>query len=438
MAALFVPILSLFLTSQDAGIEIDLAGNTFFTRDYLLEGHRRFKNKEAVEKYIQKILDHYGDAGFPFTAIRPEWVIEDSLQKKIILHIEEGTRVVIRDGIFKTAHDSEIAPLKKIARLRKNQYFSLSTVRRIKKNLSRLKIFDEISEKILKKDDDYFLCFELKEKSTDYLIAGAAITRETRYYALEFSSLNIFKTLRQCNFNYTSNVSGTPTRKDLKINLSDPVLLSPVQVNTGIQFWSLDTARLLTLNTGFDTPLIDFLTFSLTSGYEMASYRIAYQSYEYSHTQFGLELKADFSLGRVKLLNFMRIDWLMGRHERWRICYDGNVIYSALYLRPHYRLVRTERFEYFDYWHIGGAQSLRGYQEYEFLVKQAYWINFEYKKLPVYPLVDIASLDGEIKIAYGGGIDARTNLFDMTLAFAFPQQGNWQDGKVHITLKRNL
>ena len=98
----------------------------------------------------------------------------------------------------------------------------------------------------------------------------------------------------------------------------------------------------------------------------------------------------------------------------------------------------TDIFDFFDYVRIGGARDLRGYLEDEFTVRKAFWVNLEYHRLFIFPLVDIARIDGDIVYSYGFGISAKSQIADASLMFAWPKRGAWSDGKIHLSLTREF
>ncbi len=437
MAALSISILSIAIISSNIG-EIEIKGNTFYSSEYLLSFYRPIKNYNRVEIFIKKILDLYCNAGFPFCRINPEIINMGDKKDKLILHINEGERTVIKDYLFKTSKKTETGPLRKIAKIKKDTYFSLKNLNRIKRAILKTNAFSDITETILKHGEDYFILLEIKEKSTDYIIAGGAFAQNEKYLSFELHSLNIFGTLRQFRFNYESNISDRYDKRFLNINYTEPVFLYPVIFDAGIRIWSYDSARHSELNTIFNTPLNDYLNIIVTSGIEITGYLTDTGSYGYTHTLLGTGLEWNFRNEDWFFLNNLKFDYLIRNNERIRFFFDGEIGYANLFIKPHYHYVRTESFGYFDFIKIGGAKTLRGYMEDEFLVKQALWLNIEYKRLPVYPLFDIAYLDYSYTFAYGAGFEAKTNVVNASIIFAMPEKGTWNDGKVHILLEKNL
>ncbi|MEO0122765.1 MAG: POTRA domain-containing protein [candidate division WOR-3 bacterium] len=437
MAAISISILSLAIISSNI-TEVEIEGNTFFSTEYLLNLYKPFRNYNDIEIFIKKILDLYCDTGFPFCSITPQIIKGENDKDKLILHINEGKRTIIKDYLFKTDKKTDTGPLRRIARVKKDQYFSLKTLNKIKKSILKTNAFSDITETILKNRDDYFVLLDIKEKSSDYVIAGGMFTQYEKYLAFELYSLNVFGTLRQFRFNYESNISERYKKRFLNINLTEPVFLSPVTFNIGLQIWAYDSARLAELSIIFNTPLNDYLNIFVTSGVEITGYLTDSGSYGYSHTLLGAGVEWNFSKENTIFLNSIKFDYLVRNNERIRFFYDGEMGYVYIFIKPHCRYVKTENFEYFDYIKVGGAKSLRGYMEDEFLVKRALWCNIEYKRFPVYPLFDIAYLDNNYTFSYGAGIEAKTNLVNAAVIFALPEKGGWSDGKIHVLIEKNL
>jgi len=413
-------------------------GNTFFSQNFLLAGHRPFKNAENVEIFIKNILDKYSNVGFPFCSIRPEFIYIDSITTKLILHISEGERVIIKDYLFKTDGKTEIAPLRRIARVSKDQYFSLRNINQIKKAISKTDVFSNITGSILKKGDNYYLLFELKEKSADYIMAAGSFAQANNYLSIDFYSLNVFGSLRQFQFRYEANISGENNKKLFQINFTEPIVLNPVTFNTELSLWTYDSARLTEFNGKFIAPLNNYVSIILSSGVEMANYLTDTGNYNYTHTLLSTGLQSDYNKNDFTIINNIAFDYLFRENERLRIKYDGVFEFANFFVKPHYRMVRTDFFEYFDYIRLGGANNLRGYMEDEFLSKQSCWLNIEYKILPIFPLVDIARIDNDYTYSYGVGIDAKTNFANTSIIFAWPKRGKWNDGKVHLLLEKGF
>ncbi|MGQ9465689.1 MAG: hypothetical protein ACUVQ4_08305 [bacterium] len=441
MAALPFPILTITIISIINNFENiipEFEGNTYFSENYLLTGYRPLRNAADIEKFIKNILNKYNDAGFPFCNIKPEFINRDSITKKLVLHISEGERVIIRDYVFKTDGKTESAPLRKIAHIRKDNYFSLRNINQLKKTLFKTKVFTGINEYIVKKDDNYFLILELKEKSSDYIMATGSFAESDNYLTASLSSMNIFGSLRQFQFRYESSISAENNKRLFQLSFTEPVILHPVSFHTALSMWTYDSTGLTQFDGTFIAPMNNNLSILISSGIEMTNYLTDTGSFNYTYSIIKAGLQSEYYTNHFANTNRIFFDYLFRENERTRINYDGTVVYTNLFVKPHFCSVITDNFEYFDYIRLGGANSLRGYMEDEFLARKTFWVNLEYKLLPIYPLIDIAWADNDYKYSYGIGIDARTNLTDATIIFAWPENGKWRDGKVHILLEKSL
>jgi hypothetical protein len=93
---------------------------------------------------------------------------------------------------------------------------------------------------------------------------------------------------------------------------------------------------------------------------------------------------------------------------------------------------------FFDYFRLGGAKSLRGYFEEDIITSQITWVNLEYKRLFLFPLVDIGYNEGTILYSYGLGIDARSSFANASLIVAWPRDGSWRDGVLHLSFEKGF
>lgn len=439
MAALPFPILTITIISIFNNLESivpEFEGNRYFSENYLLTGYRPLINTADIEKFIKNILNRYNDAGFPFCSITPEFISIDSITKKLVLHISEGERVIIRDYIFKTDGKTESAPLRKIAHIRKDKYFSLRSINQLKKALLKTGVFTSINEYILKKDDNYFLILEFKEKSSDNIMVSGSFAEFNNYLTVNLSSINIFGSLRQFLFRYESSIGSENNKRLFQLSFTEPVVLHPVSFNTELSMWTYDSTGLTKLDGTFIAPLNNSVSIFISSGIEITNYLTDTGSFNYTHSVIKIGLQSEYYTNHFVNTNRISFDYLFRENKKWRIKYDGTIMYANFFVKPHFCLVITDNFEYFDYIRLGGANSLRGYMEDELLAKKTFWINLEYKLLSIYPLIDIALTDNDYKYSYGIGIDAKTNLTDASIIFAWPENGKLHDGKVHLLLEK--
>jgi hypothetical protein len=423
-------------------ISITLSGNKFFSSSYLLRSSYNMMSAGDVEKTISGILDFYAEAGFALCSVVPVVSHDDSGRISVALEINEGTRIKV-SGYEYRANGGKTSPgaLRRISLLRDDAYFNIKDIKKAKSVFMNTGVFSSVSERIVENLDDYYVVFDLAENPTDYINGSGSIAQDNVILGAAYESASILGTLRQFSFTYESGML-TDMPGQLKnlfaLSFSDPVSIAPVIVDVNFSLTAYDTARLSLINGRVTAPVGAHVKTSVLSGLEMVDYLADASRPGYRNSLVGLGLGASFENGTAELTQNIEIDYLFRTRDRLRLRYDGVLAWRSLNLRPHAVWTRTDRFEFFDYWRIGGARDIRGYQDNEFAVERAGWLNIEYKKLPLYPLMDMAWLDRGFLYAYGLGIDAESSFASATLILAWPKNGSWNDGKVHFILQKGL
>jgi outer membrane protein insertion porin family len=140
--------------------------------------------------------------------------------------------------------------------------------------------------------------------------------------------------------------------------------------------------------------------------------------------------------------------------QRFSIDIDG---YYQLFQRQvialglHGRELRGSFFEISDLFRLGGASTLRGYREDQFLGNRIMWTNLEYRLLLTQRTFTFAFLDTGyflrnaepqmkvlksegFKIGYGVGFNVETGLGELSISFALAKGDSFSDGKIHFGL----
>jgi hypothetical protein len=155
----------------------------------------------------------------------------------------------------------------------------------------------------------------------------------------------------------------------------------------------------------------------------------------YSHNTLGIGLELRTNIHPLTISQALRCEYLFRDNDRVRLLYNGRFQIQDMVTSLHYYRVYTDSIEYFDAFRIGGAHSLRGFREEEFIVTRASWLQMEYKKFFVFPVFDIGLIGEDIKYSYGFGMEGYTNNVGAMLVIAWPAHSSWQDGKIHVMLE---
>jgi hypothetical protein len=413
-------------------LDLEVSGNVFYSSKYLLGAGSDIQDQEAVEQLISSILIKYNDAGFPFCRISPMVFRDDDQASRIILNITEGPRVVIEDVFIETDGKTDVGAARRVANFTPGDYFSLKDVNSAKKRLMKTKAFKEITDHILDRDRRYYLLFSLEEKQSDFLGLSGSLSDEDFELGASYSSLSLLGTLRQLSFEYEY-------QRLFSLKFSEPVLIAPALFDADFSIWTFDSTRQIQGRARFSAPVGGYFNASVVSGIEIVNYFGADTLVsETSDNLLGAGLAFDYEMPNWITHHTLEVGYLFRDADRLRIEYGSRTDLWQFVIRLNYHWVRTDSIQFFDFLRIGGAGDLRGYLEDEFLARRALWFNLEYHRLPIFPLLDIARIDGQTLYSYGLGIEARSTFADASLVLAWPKQGDWNDGKLHLTFSKGF
>ncbi|OPX17718.1 hypothetical protein BXT86_05015 [candidate division WOR-3 bacterium 4484_100] len=416
---LLIKFIIIIFQTENLTPTIEISGNRFFSANYLMRNFQPGSDKERLEQFIKKIIILYNNAGFPFCRVAPEVVSENNCIKKIILKIEEGERVVVRDYTFSNIKKTIPEVLRNFIHLSSERYFSLKDIERAKFRLLQTGAFNDVKEQLWLRDGNYYVNFELTETKSDYINLFGSFAREDQHFGLAFNTLNLLGTLRRLNFNYEY-------QKLFALNFVEPVLIAPAEFEANFSLFTYDSLRQVKFDALLSAPVGENIRVSIKSGFENS---------QESHNTLGLAVS--YNNDNIIHQN-LSIEYLFRNPDRTTIKYDGAVNFKGLSLEPHYYYVLTNSFDFFDYLRLGGINDIRGYLDEEFFAKKAYWFNLEYHWLFLFPLLDLGWVGNNFIYAYGFGLTQASEETKGELILAWPRDGNWRDGKLHIILKRKF
>ncbi|UCD06087.1 MAG: hypothetical protein JSV98_02335 [candidate division WOR-3 bacterium] len=423
-------IFAIFFNTQFLFVET--RGNTFFSSQYLLQKAADLTGEQDAERLIYSIIAKYNNAGFPFCRIYPAMLESDAGSPQLILTIEEGPRVEIEDLLVRTEGKTDIGAAKRMADYEAGEYFSARKTERAKKRLLDTGAFDRIDEIIPNRDGRHYLLLTLHEKESDLLMLSGSLSGDDREFGASFASSNLLGTLRKMHFDYEYE-------RLFSIRGQEPVLIAPAHIEGEFSILTYDSTRLISGQVKFGAPIGDYFSISLLSGFEIVNhYDNDTLVSESSDNLLGAGLGLEYKTSTWSTDHQLGVDYLFRTADRLKFMYDGNLSFFSFSIRPHYRHVWTDTFDFFDHVRIGGSGDLRGYLEDEFTAERALWVNIEYHRLFIFPLFDIARIDRTFLYSYGLGISAQSRIADASLMLAWPKGGKWSDGKIHLALTREF
>jgi outer membrane protein assembly factor BamA len=431
---LFYFSLSLFFTGaqtvKPAPIPVAIVGNLFFSSSYLIRGTPPLRDERDIEKLIDRILDQYAEAGFPFCRVRPKYIGPPDTLGTLRLAVEEGLRVPIADYLFRIRGKTDPRSLKKWIRTRTGRFFSQRELDRVKSRLGDSGLYQDVQDRIVRREDDYYIQFDLVENPTDLLSAGGSLARSDAFFFGELDSRNLLGTIRSLYAQYEY-------RKLFRIAYVDPVLIAPDELKLDLTLVTSDTGRLVGIAGQLTAPVGEAYRISIMSGREMVTYSDPNRhGYQNNLVGMGVNFRPRFDF--LSTEHHGGVEYLFRSPGRFRVKYDGRIEIMHISVQPHYWWTRTDQFEYYDYFRVGGAKTVRGYLEEEIAAHSIFWSNAAYKKYFLFPLFDLAYADGIFYYAYGLGLDARTSLGQASLALAWPKGGEWPDGKIHFIWEKSF
>jgi outer membrane protein insertion porin family len=191
---------------------------------------------------------------------------------------------------------------------------------------------------------------------------------------------------------------------------------------------------------------------SITTG---ANVRVDSRDDPYSPTE-GLLFTTSYSFSRKKIygpLQFITPD-IPANINLQRFTLDLDLFYQLFSrqvaaLGIHGRELRGSFFEISDLFRLGGANSLRGYLEDQFLGNRIFWTNIEYRLLLTNRTFGFLFLDTgyylrnadllrniekneDFKIGYGLGFNVETGLGVLKVSFALAKGDTFSQGKIHF------
>lgn len=444
----------------------------------------------SLEESISSALTYYENNGNPFSKITISSInfLNDSTQEKYFVNLN----LIIDRGKVSTIDKIEIDGntktkdyvIKREMRLSTGEKFSENLIKEIPYRLNRLGFFEPVGvpDYYINAQNEGVLVVKVKDKQTnnfDGIIGYAPGDVNTSGYVtglVNISLRNIFGTGRAAAIRWQKLDKSS---QELELKYLEPWVFNlPFNINAGLYQRKQDSTYIqrrlnfaleflanenfsaaLTLSTESVIPSdTDTLTLtvynsnSITTGLNL---KLDTRDDPYSPTQ-GLLFINSYSFSR-KTINgpekFITPD-LATKVDLQRIELEFKIFYQpfqrqVIALGLNGKELRGSFFEVSDLYRLGGANTLRGYIEDQFLGSRIFWSNLEYRFLltqrsftflfldtgyfyrPEDLTRNILKTEG-FRIGYGLGINLETGIGVIGVSFALGKGDSFSNGKIHF------
>jgi outer membrane protein insertion porin family len=471
--------------------ELNITGTEQISKEEILS---MFESKPGsplqqsrLELDIEALLAKYDENGFPFAKVGVDSISgyeEDGESKlRVTLHVDEGPRTTIDEVKIEGNKSTKDYVILREMRLNPGEMYSRQKIGAIRQRLERLNLFSSVSEPEL-----YFgakgtgLLVRVQEGNTNnfdgilgYVPKGTAT--QAGYFTgfANISLRNLFGTGRKFAVRWQRENRET---QEIELHYLEPwVVRSPVNVGVGFLQREQDSTYIRRkIDLKADVSVADNLSFAVLAGQDRiipSSGLLAPIVSESRTTSAGVEVRYDSRTDAVSPTGgiLYRSDYQLGRKTFLNAADSGRPRESVtvkrfgvdveFYLQAfprqvvatglHARDLRGDRIEDGDLYRFGGATTLRGYRENQFLGSSIVWSNAEYRFLMgrrsfLYGFVDmgyyfrpedarrgIVSSEA-LKVGFGIGFRVETSLGLIGVSYALARGDTFSTGKLHFAL----
>ena len=446
-------------------------------------------NEKMLERDIDVMLSRYEKIGLPFAQCEiagmgsRQGAETDSAD--IVLHVDEGRLMTVDEIRIEGNKETRPSVILRETRLEPGELFNPVKVEAIRQRLNRLNIFSSVAEPTLYvRNDKGGLLLTVAEGNTNTFdgVLGympAPVSGGSGYLTglVSVSMRNLFGTGRKLSLRWQREDQSS---QDIGIRYVEPWFLQfPVNLSGGFAQRQQDSTYVRrTFDCGAELMLSEEVSLSLVLNFDRVipsgdstavravgssastvGLHLAYDSRDdmYSPTG-GARYETEFAYGRKRVTAVPAA--LLGRVDAGgslqRLSVDAD-LYIATSLKQvaafgvHGREVRTGQVQPGEMYRFGGANTLRGYRENEFLGSRIVWTNAEYRFLLARrsyvfgfvdtgyferPADDVNGTPSAQGFRYGEGIGVRieTGLGIMGVSLALGKGDTFGTAKIHVGL----
>lgn len=161
--------------------EIDFSGDILFSRQELLDTMKLDENKifayDVLQKDLGELQAKYGDLGYAFANVNPQWKVKESERKvDIVFDFDKGNKVYF--GRIQVVSNSKTRDkvIRRELKIKEGELYNETRRRQSLENIQRLGFFDEVNFKTSTPPDKLDILnidINVKERNTGQIQLGA-------------------------------------------------------------------------------------------------------------------------------------------------------------------------------------------------------------------------------------------------------------------------
>ncbi|MFZ2324379.1 MAG: BamA/TamA family outer membrane protein [Ignavibacteriaceae bacterium] len=479
-----VVVKNIFFQGVDSTLNDELNYRFRFLKDQIF-------SKNELENNIDQTLTNFENSGHPFAKIIISSInvyrdtIEDKNYADIYLTIESGIENKIdKVEIIGNASTKDYVIVREL-RLNLGETYSQSMIENFPKQLNRLSFFEpvKVPEYYFNSKNEGVLQIVVKEKNTNNFDGIIGYTppgtnEKTGYVTglVNISLRNLFGTGRAAAIRWNKYNKDS---QELELKYLEPWLLSyPINLNLNLYQKIQDSTY---VQRKFEASLEYLATESISASVSVATESViptertipVFTVYNSSYLTTGLILKIDtrddpysptegilftnsYIYSRKSIngpLEYITQD-LRTKIDLQKIAVSFYTYYQifdkqVIAIGVNGKELRGPTFENSDLYKLGGANTLRGYREEQFLGSRILWSNLEYRFLftkrtfgflffdtgyylrPEESQRDISKAE-DFLYGFGLGLNLETSIGVLGVSYALGKGDTFSDGKIHF------
>lgn len=421
---------------------IKLQGNKSFTEDEILLGFKTKKgkifNESEFEEDMDNLLTRYENIGHPFAKIEPFDFTLDSAKVNFGLKINEGPLVKIVEIEVEGNTITKDYVITRELRLNKGDIFSQKNIEDGKKRIEKLGFLSVENVELRGWPGDpekVVIVIKVKENPTNQFLGILGYRKGRVSGLLDIKIPNLLGTGRSITFRLEKPLPSTPS---LNLSYKEPWILG-FPINAVLEIYNRTEPNILTkVATTLDAPILTYL--SMQTGLTFRKALLHEECKGFLGVHFDTRNPTLFTRKGIRFVLGSEYD-LQGL-TRIKINIDNFIPLSAkygLFFSINGGEIMEDTGFVYDEFRIGGAKTLRGYDEEEFHGTRVVWTNFECSRLlgektSAFIFQDIGYINKVWKMGYGLGITAESKIGVIKLTYGLAKGRSLSEGKIHIEM----